>query len=47
MELAKKAGKPIKHCLVFDNERAMARADCSLTAGRDAWWQDAVAKQST
>eukprot|EP00235_Prasinoderma_singulare_P004168 CAMPEP_0119186578 /NCGR_PEP_ID=MMETSP1315-20130426/69089_1 /TAXON_ID=676789 /ORGANISM="Prasinoderma singularis, Strain RCC927" /LENGTH=335 /DNA_ID=CAMNT_0007181015 /DNA_START=1 /DNA_END=1006 /DNA_ORIENTATION=+ len=41
------AGKPVAHCLCYDNARAAPdRATVGFKEGRDAWWQDAVAKQS-
>eukprot|EP00793_Prasinoderma_coloniale_P003651 PRCOL_00003027-RA len=45
MEICEKEGKPVGHCLCYDNERAMARADAGFVEGRDAWWQEAVAAQ--
>jgi hypothetical protein len=38
-------GHQVTSCLVYDNARAMPRADCPFTPGRDAWWQEAVAAQ--
>ena len=41
------AGHAIRTVLVFDHTLAAKRADVAWVAGRDVWWQDAVAQHPT
>ena len=40
-------GHEVPTVLVYDHERAAARADVPFVQGRDVWWQDAVSRQPT
>lgn len=46
---AKSASEPhrVERVLVLDKPEAAARADVPFDAGRDEWWQDALARQPT
>ena len=45
MDICADKGEAVKHCLLYDNERAAERSAFATQEGRDVWWQDAVATQ--
>jgi len=45
LEMAAAAGVHVKTVLVAANERAVSRADTPWAAGRDVWWDEALAGQ--
>jgi len=34
-------------CLVYRNDDVGGTAECSMTEGRDQWWQDQISSQSS
>jgi len=47
LELCKEENYEVKHVLCYNNTYASSKEETAMVEGRDVWWQDAVAPQST
>lgn len=47
LERSEKQGHKVPHVVVYDNQTAADRGEVAFTEGRDVWWDEAVAPQSS
>mmetsp|Transcript_8924 Transcript_8924/g.26779 ORF Transcript_8924/g.26779 Transcript_8924/m.26779 type:complete len:721 (-) Transcript_8924:858-3020(-) len=45
LDLAKRSGVNVEHCLVYENADAQSGKDTNWVEGRDSWWADLIPKQ--